>query len=240
MEYMHVCVSNVQYTASASKRASLRWTRGRQSGRLCLQGFCSWSASVDWLFSGRGSLVSIVTNKVTMTWDLMYRCCLCFSLIIIWSLIKHITWHIMVYLQCMEMSHIHLRRSTRKKSCRGCWTWESTQWRVSQSTGTTKTSSGKSKGPRGPWHILENKSRPTQQYNITYISVFISCPNYLSLCILEDIFLLWSLCIIEIKIKTDKTFPPICVNFVSPTSVMLSYCIPVSCQMQERMKRLQI
>ncbi len=68
-----------------------------------------------------------------------------------------------VFLQCMDLSHTHLRMNTKRRSSRGCWTWELTQCRVSQPSGTTRTSSGKSKEPRGPQHILENKGRPTQK-----------------------------------------------------------------------------
>lgn len=55
-----------------------------------------------------------------------------------------------VCLQCMDPSHTRLMLSTKRRSCRGCWTWEWTQWRASHPSGTTKTSSGRSKRPRGP------------------------------------------------------------------------------------------
>lgn len=84
--------------------------------------------------------------------------------------------------QCMDLFHTHLTPSTKKRSCRGCWTWESIQWRAFQPSGTTKTSSGKSKALRGPQHILEDKSRPTQWYNNTCI-LYLSLVSYLSLCI---------------------------------------------------------
>lgn len=84
--------------------------------------------------------------------------------------------------QCMDLFHTHLRPSTKKRSCRGCWTWEWIQWRAFQPSGTTKTSSGKSKALRGPQHILEDKGWPTQWNNNTCI-LYLSLVSYLSLCI---------------------------------------------------------
>lgn len=93
-------------------------------------------------------------------------------------------WNVIYFFfpQCMDPFHTHSTPSTKKRSCRGCWTWESIQWRAFQPSGTTKTSSGKSKALRGPQHILEDKSRPTQWYNNTYI-LYLSLVSYLSLCI---------------------------------------------------------
>lgn len=105
--------------------------------------------------------------------------CLCFpnrfnsdtaSAIIIWITLsavcqnKTITWHNWhVSLQCTDLFHTLLTPSTKPRSSRGCWTWELIQWRAFQPSGTTKTSSGKSKVPWGPQNILKNKSRPTQK-----------------------------------------------------------------------------
>lgn len=178
-----VC-SLFQCTALASNRALLRWTSHHHSGSRLLEGFSSCLASLASLCCGRESMVRKI-KKIELVNSLVVL-----NVVTLYPLPELLDIFVeIIYFQCMDLFHTHLRRSTNRRSCSGCWTWGSTQWRAFHPIGITKTSSGKNKSLGRPQHILEKKSRPTQRYNNNCI-LYLSLVSLTSVCaFLEGFFL---------------------------------------------------
>lgn len=109
-----------------------------------------------------------------------------------------------VSFQCMDLFHTHSIQNTKRRSSRECWTWELIQFRAFRLNGTTKISSGKSKSTQ---RILTHTWREIHQLKDTREPTFpyLSCVYVTSIfAFLEALFLLWLLCIIDIRINILK------------------------------------